>query len=121
MTDSEYMRLALQLAQKGADWVSPNPMVGAVIVKDGVVIGQGYHQEYGGLHAERNALADCTTSPQGATLYVTLSPAATTAKRRPAQRPFWTVASVGWSSVLTTPTPWSPERELICSAPKASR
>ena len=60
MTDSEYMRLALQLAQKGAGRVSPNPMVGAVIVKDGVVIGQGYHQEYGGLHAERNALADCT-------------------------------------------------------------
>ena len=74
MTDSEYMRLALQLAQKGAGRVSPNPMVGAVIVKDGVVIGQGYHQEYGGLHAERNALADCTTSPQGATLYVTLEP-----------------------------------------------
>lgn len=52
----------------------PNPMVGAVIVKDGVVIGQGYHQQYGGLHAERNALAACTTSPQGATLYVTLEP-----------------------------------------------
>lgn len=68
------MRLALQLAQKGAGRVNPNPMVGAVIVKDGVVIGQGYHQQYGGLHAERNALAACTTSPQGATLYVTLEP-----------------------------------------------
>ena len=53
MTDSEYMRLALQLAQKGAGRVSPNPMVGAVIVKDGVVIGPGSHQEDGGLHAER--------------------------------------------------------------------
>ena len=74
MTDSEYMRLALQLAQKGAGRVNPNPMVGAVIVKDGAVIGQGYHQQYGGLHAERNALAACTTSPQGATLYVTLEP-----------------------------------------------
>lgn len=74
MADSEYMRLALQLAQKGAGRVNPNPMVGAVIVKDGVVIGQGYHQQYGGLHAERNALAACTTSPQGATLYVTLEP-----------------------------------------------
>ena len=67
MTDSEYMRLALQLARKGAGRVSPNPMVGAVIVKDGVVIGQGYHQQYGGLHAERNALAACTAPPQGAT------------------------------------------------------
>lgn len=74
MTDSEYMRLALQLARKGAGRVSPNPMVGAVIVKDGVVIGQGYHQQYGGLHAERNALAACTAPPQGATLYVTLEP-----------------------------------------------
>ena len=74
MTDSEYMRLALQLAQKGAGRVNPNPMVGAVIVKDGVIIGQGYHQQYGGLHAERNALAACTAPPQGATLYVTLEP-----------------------------------------------
>ncbi|MDY4954322.1 MAG: bifunctional diaminohydroxyphosphoribosylaminopyrimidine deaminase/5-amino-6-(5-phosphoribosylamino)uracil reductase RibD [Candidatus Onthomonas sp.] len=74
MTDSEYMHLALQLARKGAGRVSPNPMVGAVIVKDGVVIGQGYHQQYGGLHAERNALAACTAPPQGATLYVTLEP-----------------------------------------------
>lgn len=74
MADSEYMRLALQLARKGAGRVSPNPMVGAVIVKDGVVIGQGYHQQYGGLHAERNALAACEAAPQGATLYVTLEP-----------------------------------------------
>lgn len=74
MTDIEYMRQALALAQRGAGRVNPNPMVGAVIVKDGTVIGQGWHQKYGGLHAERNALADCLESPRGATIYVTLEP-----------------------------------------------
>lgn len=74
MTDTDYMNLALQLAQKGAGWTAPNPLVGAVIVKDGVIIGSGYHQRYGELHAERNALASCTQSPQGATMYVTLEP-----------------------------------------------
>jgi diaminohydroxyphosphoribosylaminopyrimidine deaminase/5-amino-6-(5-phosphoribosylamino)uracil reductase len=74
MTDKEYMKLALKLAQKGCGYVNPNPMVGAVIVKDGRIIGQGYHERYGGLHAERNALADCKENPQGATIYVTLEP-----------------------------------------------
>ncbi|ARP50535.1 riboflavin biosynthesis protein RibD [Ruminococcaceae bacterium CPB6] len=74
MTDEAYMRLALSLAKKGSGKVDPNPMVGAVIVKDGRIIGQGFHQKYGGLHAERNALADCTELASGATLYVTLEP-----------------------------------------------
>ena len=74
MTDIEYMRQALALARRGAGRVNPNPMVGAVIVRDGRVIGQGWHQKYGGLHAERNALADCSESPRGATIYVTLEP-----------------------------------------------
>ena len=72
--DAEYMRLAISLARKGIGRVNPNPLVGAVIVKDGAIIGQGYHQQYGGLHAERNALTSCTTAPQGATIYVTLEP-----------------------------------------------
>ncbi len=83
MTDTEYMRLALQLAKKGCGWTNPNPMVGAVIVKDGKMIGQGYHQKYGGLHAERNALASCETSPAGATMYVTLEPCCHTGKTPP--------------------------------------
>ena len=74
MNDKEYMRLALQLAKKGCGWTSPNPMVGAVVVKEGRIIGQGWHQRYGQAHAERNALASCTEDPQGATLYVTLEP-----------------------------------------------
>lgn len=74
MNDQKYMRLALDLARQGWGWTSPNPMVGAVIVKDGRVIGQGYHAKCGGLHAERAALANCTEDPGGATIYVTLEP-----------------------------------------------
>lgn len=74
MDDTKYMKMALELAKKGSGFVNPNPMVGAVIVKDDTVIGQGYHEKYGGLHAERNALASCRVSPQGATMYVTLEP-----------------------------------------------
>lgn len=74
MTDTEYMKLALQLAKKGCGWVNPNPMVGAVIVKDDRIIGQGYHSKYGMFHAERNAIASCEVSPEYATIYVTLEP-----------------------------------------------
>lgn len=72
--DLEYMRRALSLAARGAGHVSPNPLVGAVIVRDGRVIGEGWHAMFGGPHAERNALANCTESPRGATIYVTLEP-----------------------------------------------
>lgn len=72
--DQQYMRRALELAAHGAGHVSPNPLVGAVIVRDGRVIGEGYHAQFGGPHAERNALANCTESPRGATIYVTLEP-----------------------------------------------
>ena len=58
MRDTDYMRLALQLAEKGLGWTSPNPMVGAVIVREGRVIGQGYHHRCGEPHAELEALAN---------------------------------------------------------------
>lgn len=74
MDDGKYMDIALQLARKGQGYTAPNPMVGAVLVKDGKIIGQGWHEQYGKAHAERNALLSCTESPQGATLYVTLEP-----------------------------------------------
>lgn len=74
LEDLKYMQVALELARKGAGWVNPNPMVGAVIVRDGIIIGKGYHEKFGGLHAERTALAFCTDSPRNATLYVTLEP-----------------------------------------------
>ena len=68
------MRRALELARRGAGRVSPNPMVGCVIVRAGRVIGEGWHEHCGGLHAERNALKNCTEDPAGADLYVTLEP-----------------------------------------------
>lgn len=74
MDDVAYMRQAVALARRGTGWTAPNPLVGAVVVKNGKVIGRGYHARCGGLHAERAALADCTASPRGATMYVTLEP-----------------------------------------------
>lgn len=74
MTDQDYMERALNLAVRGRGKTNPNPMVGAVIVKNGTIIGAGYHQKYGDLHAERQALLNCETSPLGATMYVTLEP-----------------------------------------------
>lgn len=74
MTDQSYMQMALELAKQGRGWTSPNPMVGAVIVKDGQIIGKGYHARCGDLHAERAALKACTGDPAGATMYVTLEP-----------------------------------------------
>ena len=74
MEDRDYMALALELAEQGAGWTCPNPMVGAVLVKDGRIIGQGWHHRCGALHAEREALAACTEDPAGSTLYVTLEP-----------------------------------------------
>ncbi len=83
MNDQKYMELALKLAKKGQGFVSPNPLVGAVIVKDGRILGQGYHQRYGEFHAERNALASCRESPAGATMYVTLEPCCHYGKQPP--------------------------------------
>ena len=72
--DIEYMQRAIALAKKGAGFVNPNPMVGCVVVKDNEIITEGYHEYYGGLHAERNALTHTTADCKGATLYVTLEP-----------------------------------------------
>ncbi|MBN1545214.1 MAG: bifunctional diaminohydroxyphosphoribosylaminopyrimidine deaminase/5-amino-6-(5-phosphoribosylamino)uracil reductase RibD [Syntrophaceae bacterium] len=74
MSDEVYMKRALALAKKGAGWVSPNPMVGAVIVKYNRIIAEGWHQKYGEAHAEINAIKAAKVSPEGSTLYVTLEP-----------------------------------------------
>lgn len=83
MEDKDYMRMALSLAKKGMGWTSPNPMVGAVIVKDERIIGEGYHHRCGGLHAEREALAACSEDPKGGTMYVTLEPCCHTGRQPP--------------------------------------
>ncbi|MFO8069024.1 MAG: bifunctional diaminohydroxyphosphoribosylaminopyrimidine deaminase/5-amino-6-(5-phosphoribosylamino)uracil reductase RibD, partial [Alkalibacterium sp.] len=72
--DIKYMERALELAEKGRGFTSPNPMVGAVIVKDGRIIGEGYHEKVGEAHAEVNAIRSATESVEGATIYVTLEP-----------------------------------------------
>ena len=74
MNDEDYMRRALELAEKGRGHVSPNPMVGAVIVRDGRIISSGYHHKIGDLHAERDALSRCTEPTQGASICVGLEP-----------------------------------------------
>jgi len=72
--DEKYMRQALGLARRGLGKTSPNPMVGAVIVKGGRVIGEGYHRYFGGNHAEVDAINNATEDVSGATMYVTLEP-----------------------------------------------
>jgi diaminohydroxyphosphoribosylaminopyrimidine deaminase / 5-amino-6-(5-phosphoribosylamino)uracil reductase len=85
-TDQAHLRRALELAEGGRGRVSPNPLVGAVVVRDGEVIGEGFHAELGGLHAERAALKDCGRrgeDPAGATMYVTLEPCAHQGRQPP--------------------------------------
>jgi diaminohydroxyphosphoribosylaminopyrimidine deaminase/5-amino-6-(5-phosphoribosylamino)uracil reductase len=84
--DDRYMRAALKLAQRGVGSVEPNPAVGAVIVKSNQIIGRGWHKEFGGPHAEINALEDCKglgVNPRGATMYVTLEPCCHEGKTSP--------------------------------------
>src|SRR5688500_7305813 len=72
--DRAHMRRALALARRGWGRTAPNPMVGAVVVRDGVVVGEGWHAEFGGDHAEVMALREAGERARGATLYVTLEP-----------------------------------------------
>ena len=86
MSDTRFLRLALRLARRGYGTTSPNPMVGAVLVKGGNIIGRGWHRQAGGPHAEIEALHDAQTrshSPRAATLYVTLEPCCTHGRTPP--------------------------------------
>jgi diaminohydroxyphosphoribosylaminopyrimidine deaminase/5-amino-6-(5-phosphoribosylamino)uracil reductase len=83
LNDEYYMKLALSLARKGLGKTSPNPMVGAVIVKRGRIIGRGYHRRFGGPHAEIEAIKAAKGNINGSTLYVTLEPCCHTGKKTP--------------------------------------
>ena len=83
MTDRDYMQRAIELARRGEGWVNPNPLVGAVIVKDGRVIAEGWHHKYGELHAERDALRGLKDPAEVATIYVTLEPCCHYGKQPP--------------------------------------
>ena len=72
--DEAWMRRALELAERGRGYVEPNPLVGAVLVRAGVLVGEGWHQRFGQAHAEINAIAGAQEAARGATLYVTLEP-----------------------------------------------
>ena len=102
---SFYMERAIQLARRGTGFTNPNPLVGAVIVKDHRIIGEGWHARYGDLHAERNALKHCTEDPAGADIYVTLE-----ASSRHALRHWWKAAFAGCTSAPVIRTLWSPEK-----------
>lgn len=81
--DEKYMWRAIDLAKKGLGKVSPNPLVGAVIVKDNEILAEGYHAKYGELHAERDAFSKLKTSAEGADMYVTLEPCCHYGKQPP--------------------------------------
>src|SRR5215831_9620135 len=90
LRDADHMRQALRLARRGYGTTSPNPMVGAVLVKGRKIIGRGWHHRAGGPHAEIEALRDCEQRghhPKGATLFVTLNLARPMAGRRRARMP----------------------------------
>jgi diaminohydroxyphosphoribosylaminopyrimidine deaminase / 5-amino-6-(5-phosphoribosylamino)uracil reductase len=74
MTDIDYITRALELAARGRGWVEPNPLVGAVLVRDGAIVGEGWHEKFAQAHAEVNALKQAGDRARGADLYVTLEP-----------------------------------------------
>jgi diaminohydroxyphosphoribosylaminopyrimidine deaminase/5-amino-6-(5-phosphoribosylamino)uracil reductase len=74
MNDTQFMQRAIELARKGEGFVEPNPMVGCVLVKDGEIVGEGYHKQFGGNHAEVEALNAAGKNARGAACYVTLEP-----------------------------------------------
>ena len=74
MSDESYIQLAIEIAKKGIGKVSPNPLVGAVIIKNERIIGAGYHEKFGEAHAEINAINSARESLEGSTLYINLEP-----------------------------------------------
>jgi diaminohydroxyphosphoribosylaminopyrimidine deaminase/5-amino-6-(5-phosphoribosylamino)uracil reductase len=103
--DKQFMRLALKEARKGLGRTSPNPCVGAVIVKNGQVVAKGYHKKAGAAHAEIDAIRKSSESLAGATIYVTLEPCSHTGKTPPCSR---ALVEAGFTRVvvgMTDPNP----------------
>ena len=105
--DIKYMRMALRLAEKARGRTSPNPMVGAVVVKDGKIISRGWHRKAGEPHAEAIALKKAGAAAEGATLYVTLEPCSHTGKRTPPCSPL--VIQSGITRVVVAMTDPNPK------------
>jgi len=114
--DERWMQRALELAVGGRGRVEPNPMVGAVIVKDGRVIGEGFHEKFGGPHAEINAMTAAGEACRGATLYVTLSPCSGRNKKTPPCTDAVAAAGLARVVVGTVDTTQPPALETLRSA-----
>src|SRR5205814_1700969 len=84
-----FLERALELAERGRGTTQPNPVVGAVLVRDGEIVGEGWHERKGEPHAEANALVAAGDRARGSTLYVTLEPCASCAPRRTRSRSAW--------------------------------
>ncbi|MFN0019251.1 MAG: bifunctional diaminohydroxyphosphoribosylaminopyrimidine deaminase/5-amino-6-(5-phosphoribosylamino)uracil reductase RibD, partial [Pirellulaceae bacterium] len=97
--DSRHLLRALELAERGRGFVEPNPMVGCVIVKDGAVVGEGFHARFGGPHAEVVALQAAGASAKGATLYTTLEPCCHQGKTGPCTK---AIVSAGVHRVVSS-------------------
>ena len=80
---NKYIQRAITLAKRGKGWVNPNPLVGAVLLKDNKIIGEGYHEFFGGPHAEVNAIRNAKEDVAGSTLFVTLEPCSHQGKTPP--------------------------------------
>lgn len=105
MEQQYFMRRALELAARGRGFTSPNPMVGAVVVKDGRIVGEGYHHAAGQPHAEANALDDAGQDARGATLYVTLEPCNHTGRTPPCTEKILGSGVVKVVSAMDDPNP----------------
>ncbi len=108
MDDAFYMQLALDLAKKGIGFTSPNPVVGAVVVKNGEIVGKGYHRKAGGAHAEANAIKNAGELAEGATLFVNLEPCNHTGRTPPCTR---SIVEAGIRRVVTAMPDPNPDVE----------
>lgn len=108
MDDAFYMQLALDLAQKGIGFTSPNPVVGAVVVKNGEIVGKGYHRKAGGAHAEATAIKNAGELAEGATLFVNLEPCNHTGRTPPCTR---SIVEAGIRRVVTAMPDPNPDVE----------
>ena len=105
MNDEHFMQMALTLARKGQGFTSPNPMVGAVVVKDGQVVGSGYHHAAGKPHAEVNAIDDAGDAAAGATIYVNLEPCNHTGRTPPCTQKIIRAGITRTIVAMTDPNP----------------
>ncbi|MBW2367494.1 MAG: bifunctional diaminohydroxyphosphoribosylaminopyrimidine deaminase/5-amino-6-(5-phosphoribosylamino)uracil reductase RibD [Deltaproteobacteria bacterium] len=103
--DIKFMKQALALAAKGRGYTAPNPMVGAIVVRDGQVVGRGYHEAVGGAHAEVNAIDDAAPNARGATLYVTLEPCNHTGRTPPCTQKILSAGIGRVVSAMADPNP----------------